>query len=56
MLEDKVKQLEKQRDKLEKELKKDLRDKEKFFALLRVETINGVHPEKHKNIIYKIII
>ena len=32
MLEDKVKQLEKQRDKLEKELKKDLRDKEKFFA------------------------
>jgi hypothetical protein len=32
MLQGRVKELEKLRDKLEKQLKKDLRDKEKFFA------------------------
>ena len=28
------------------------KDNERFFALLRVDTINGGSPEKHKNIIY----
>ena len=28
------------------------KDNERFFALLRVDTINGKSPEKHKNIIY----
>ena len=28
------------------------KDNERFFALLRVDTINGESPEKHKNIIY----
>ena len=28
------------------------KDKERFFALLRVDTVNGVAPEKNRNIVY----